>query len=156
MQPCSTCAADAAEGKKKNDATCAFFLKYGYGEQRLITRRKGDFCFEVMGIKSINDSSWPWFPWLRTEIRAFIQPPTHTGHFHFVQVSTTKRQRRTLVFSKGQAKGQATGPLMPNWLKTNIPLICLFGLFKLFLQNGLWDEVPQHKLGGSNPSHESD
>lgn len=42
---------------EKNDAACAFFLKYGYGEQRLITRRKGDFCFEVMGIKSINDSS---------------------------------------------------------------------------------------------------
>lgn len=140
--------------EKKNDATCAFFLKYGYGEQRLITHRKGDFCFEVMGIKSINDSSWPWFPWLRTEIRAFIQPPTHTSHFHFVQTSTTKRQKRKLDFSKGQAKSQATGPLIPNWLKSNIPLICLFGLFKL--QTGLWDVVPQHKLGGSNPSNESD
>lgn len=46
VQPCSTCAADAGRGKK-NNATCAFFLKKnGYGVyDRLITYRKGDFLF---------------------------------------------------------------------------------------------------------------
>lgn len=42
---------------RKTDAACAFFLKCGYGEWCLITHGKGDFCFEVMGIKSVNDSS---------------------------------------------------------------------------------------------------
>lgn len=36
----------------ENNTTCAFFLKYGYCQyERLITRRKGDCYFEVMGIK---------------------------------------------------------------------------------------------------------
>lgn len=89
-------------GEKKTNAKCAFFLKYGYGEyEHLINCRKGDFCFEVMGIKTINDSLLTSIPrtshWDQT---VYLTTYTHK-HFHFVQTSSTSRQRRNWTSQRG-------------------------------------------------------
>lgn len=71
------------------------------------------FLFEVMGIKTINDSPppKPLYSWLLTEICTFIQPPifnTHKSHFHLVQVSATKRREEQLwIYQRDRT--QATG-----------------------------------------------
>lgn len=103
--------------------------------------QKGDFCFEVMGIKTINDSLPTLIPmashWDQT---VYPTSNTHTSHFHFVQTSTTTRQRRKWTSQRGT--DQATGPLMQSWLKNdnNTLLMCWFGLLKSFPV--LWDMLP--------------
>lgn len=101
---------------RKTNATCALFLKYGYGEcERLITRRKGDFCFEVMGIKAINDSLPTLIP-MTSHWDQSICLTTNT-HKPFSLCSNVyhRHTEKKLDLSKGHSSGYWT----PNALLIN-------------------------------------
>lgn len=133
VQPCSTCAADAGRGgKKQNNATCAFFLKKnGYGVyDRLITYRKGDFLFWGHGNKD-----YKWQPLdldshgFSLRSNWFSKTHTHKPFSLYLNICHLQTEKK-LNFSD-----QATGPLVQSWLNNdnNMLLICLFELFTVFL-----------------------